>query len=117
MHDFAIATEHEETAHHFFDLLDDELTMPMNRLGLITLFNGVDITQSRYYVKISCETYLDKISKHHLENWMHELKMVTTSRPLPIPVTESFMKAFNSAIGDPTESVQKAVETEYKFAY
>jgi hypothetical protein len=27
--DFAIATEHEETAHHFFDLLDDELTMPM----------------------------------------------------------------------------------------
>lgn len=114
--DFAIATEHEETAHHFFDLLDDKLTMPMKRLGLITLFNGVDITQSRYYVKISCETYLDKISKHHLDNWMNDLKMVT-SRPLPIPATESFMKTFDSTVGDPTESVQKALENEYKFAY
>lgn len=27
------------------------------------------------------------------------------------------MKAFDSAAGDPTESVQKALETEYKFAY
>jgi hypothetical protein len=27
--DFAMAMEHEETAHHFFNLLDDELTMPM----------------------------------------------------------------------------------------
>jgi hypothetical protein len=44
--DFAIATANEETAHYFFDLLDDELTMPMKRLGLITLFNGVDILQS-----------------------------------------------------------------------
>jgi hypothetical protein len=44
--DFAIATANEETAHYFFDLLDDELTMSMKRLGLITLFNGVDILQS-----------------------------------------------------------------------
>jgi hypothetical protein len=114
--DFALATEHEETAHHFFDILDDELTMPMKRLGLITLFNGVDITQSRYYVKISCETYLDKVSKRHLDLWMKDLKM-TTIRPLPMPATESFMKAFDAALGDPTESVQKDLEKEYQFAY
>jgi hypothetical protein len=47
---------------------------------------------------------------------MNDLKMVT-SRPLPIPATESFMKTFDSAVGDPTESVQKALENEYKFAY
>lgn len=87
----------------------------MKHLGLITLFNGVDITQSCYYIKISCETYLDKMSKRHLENWMHDLKMITTC-PL-LPTTESFMKAFDSVIGNPREEVQRALEEEYKFAY
>jgi hypothetical protein len=39
--DFAIACESEETAHHLIDILDDELTMPMKRLGFIKLFNGI----------------------------------------------------------------------------
>jgi hypothetical protein len=47
---------------------------------------------------------------------MNDLKMVT-SRPLPIPATELFMKAFNSAVGNPTESVQKALENKFKLAY
>jgi hypothetical protein len=58
--DFALATENEETAQYFFDVLDDKLTMPMKRLGLITLFNGVDVLQTNYYVKNSCQTYLEK---------------------------------------------------------
>lgn len=108
VNDFAIATAEEETAHQFFDMIDDELTMPMKCLGLITLFNGVDITQCRYYIKISCKTYLDR----HPEHWMNDMK-VLTSRPLPMPATESFMKAFDSTISDPTEAVQKALEKEY----
>jgi hypothetical protein len=114
--DFAIATANEETAHYFLDMLDDELTMPMKRLGLITLFNRVDVLQSRYFVKISRETYLDKVSKRHLENWMNDMKIMT-HRPLPMPSTDTFVKSFGSAIGDPNESVQKALEKEYKFAY
>lgn len=118
MDDFTIATANEETAHHFFDLLDNELTMPMKRLGLITLFNGVDILQSRYFVKISCETYLDKVLKWHLENWMNGMKIIT-HWPLPMPSTstDSFLKTFDSAVGDPWESTQKALEKEYQFAY
>ncbi|KAL7512029.1 hypothetical protein ACHAXN_009117 [Cyclotella atomus] len=114
--DFAIATANEETAHYFFDLLDDELTMPRKRLGLITLFNGVDILQSRYFVKISCETYLDKVSKRHLENWMNKMKIMA-HRPLPMPSADSFIKSFDRATGDPSDSVQKALEKEFKFAY
>jgi hypothetical protein len=84
--DFAIATENEETAKQFFDILDDKLTMPMKRLGLITLFNGVDVIQSKHFVKISCQTYIEKISKRHLQNWMNDMKMYTY-RPLPMPAT------------------------------
>jgi hypothetical protein len=114
--DFAIATDKEETAHHFFDLLDDELTMPMKRLGLVSLFNGIDVIQSKYFIKISCKTYLEKISKRHLENWMPEFK-ITTHRPLPRPATESFIRAFDKATGDPDKEVQANLEKEFKFAY
>jgi hypothetical protein len=114
--DFALAMENEETAQYFFDVLDDKLTMPMKRLGLITLFNGVDVLQTNYYVKNSCQTYLEKISKHHLENRMPDFKMIT-HRPLPMPATESFIKAFDAAVGDPDETVQKDLKKEFMFGY
>jgi hypothetical protein len=114
--DFALATQSEETAHHFFDLLDDELTMPMKRLGLISLFNGMDVLQTKYYIKISCQTYIEKMSKRHLEGWMDNLKL-SAYMPTPMPTTDSFMKSFDTAVGDPDEKVQKALEKEYKFGY
>jgi hypothetical protein len=54
--DFVIACKSAEIAHKFYDLIDDHLSMPIKRMGLVTLFNGIDVLQSRYYVKISCET-------------------------------------------------------------
>lgn len=90
--------------------------MPMKRLGLITLFNGVDVVQSKYFIKISCKTYLEKVSKRHLDNWMPDFK-ITTQRPLPMPATESFMKAFDKAVGDPDKAVQAQLEKDNKFGY
>jgi hypothetical protein len=85
--------------------------MPMKHLGLITLFSGIDILKTKYYLNISCQTYLEKISVRHLENWMDELKMIT-HRPLPMPATESFIKAFNAAVGDPDPKIQKRIWKE-----
>jgi hypothetical protein len=48
--DFAVATDDEESAHWIFDKVDDGLSMPIRRMGLISLFNGVDVLQSRYYM-------------------------------------------------------------------
>ena len=115
--DFALATQNPETAHEFFDLIDDKLKMPMKRFGLVTLFNGVDILQSRYYVKMSVQTYLEKISDKHLEAWMNDDLKDMVNRPLPMPATESFKKSFETAVGDPDEKVQHKLEKEYKFKY
>lgn len=107
--DFALATASEETAHHFLHLLDNKLTMPMKRLGLISLFNGIDILQSKYFIKISCQTYIEKMAKRHLDFWMRDLKM-TTFKPM-----KSFMKSFDTAVRDPDKKVQANLEKEYKF--
>ena len=41
--DFAVAATSEKITSRVFDLIDDHLTIPLKRLGLITLFNGLDI--------------------------------------------------------------------------
>jgi hypothetical protein len=116
--DIALATTLPEIAHKFFDLFNDKLTMPMKRMGVITLFNGVDILQSRYYIKMSCETYIEKMSTKHLSEWMTDSCFRDMSnRPLPIPTVETFLKNFNTIPGDPDKKVQEQLAKEFKFAY
>ena len=64
--DFALACRSAITAHKFYNMVDDHLSNPIKRMGLVTLFNGIDILQSRYYVKISCETYIKKFCMKYL---------------------------------------------------
>jgi hypothetical protein len=37
--------------------------------------------------------------------------------PLPIPMHDTFMKAFLSTDGDPDETMQKALQDKHKFGY
>jgi hypothetical protein len=54
--DFAIAAPDQRTSDILMDLVDDELTMPIKRQGLLDMYNGVDVTQTRHYIKIDCHT-------------------------------------------------------------
>ena len=63
--DFAVATKHESTATSLIKEIDSHMTIQIKDLGLITRYNGVDITQSKYYIKISNETYINKLLKEH----------------------------------------------------
>ena len=46
MDNFVFAAADEEIYNHVFDLLDDHLTLPLKRLGRVTLFNGIDVEQT-----------------------------------------------------------------------
>jgi hypothetical protein len=99
-------------------MFDDELTMPMKRMGLVNLFNGIDVLQSRYFIKIYAKTYIEKMSQHHLDTWMNENQLRDmTNRPLPIPTNDTFLKSFQTATGDPDEKVQAKLKDKYKFGY
>ena len=56
MDDFAIAAPDQHTADILMDLLDDQLTMPIKRQGLLDMFNGVDVMQTKHHIKIDCHT-------------------------------------------------------------
>ncbi len=66
--DFAVASKHESTATSLINDIDSHMTIQIKDLGLLTKYNSVDIIQSKYYIKISNETYIDKLLKEH--NWL-----------------------------------------------
>jgi hypothetical protein len=114
--DFEFVTPSIELANSFYDAIDDHLSMPIKRQGLVTLFNGIDILQTRHYIKLSAETYIEKMGAKYLEVWRKEVQMMA-ERPPPILTHESFLKAFNMAVGDKDTLIQKELQDRYKLGY
>ena len=104
--DFAISAPSQRIANHILDLIDNKLTILMKRQGLVTLYNGLDIIQTRDYIKVSCDTYIDRISNIHLDHgWMKSY--LISDRPTPLPTTPQFMKALQTDEGDPDPIAQR----------
>ncbi len=84
--DFAIAAPDEKTADILLDLIDDQLSIPIKRQGLLDMFNGINVTQTQDYIKIDCHTYIDKFCEKYTNSWLHKVPM-TENRPTPSPLT------------------------------
>jgi hypothetical protein len=114
--DFAISAPSQRIANHLLDLINDKLSIPMKCQGLVTLYNGLDILQTREYINVSCETYIDCISNIHLDHgWMKSYLILDC--PTPLPTTQQFMKALQTEEGDPNPIAKKALEKKMGFSY
>ena len=60
-------------------MIQDHMINPLNNLGTIKKFNGVNIDQTQSFNHVHCETCINKIVKHH--NWQHEQTRV---KPIPM---------------------------------
>ena len=68
--DFIITAKSMTTCQAIRKEIQGHMANPLNDLGVIKHFNGVDIVQTRHYVKVHCETYLARICEHH--GWTNE---------------------------------------------
>ena len=50
--------------------LQKKLTFPLNFLGTVQKFNGVDVDQTKHFNDIHCWTFIDKVVTHH--QWENE---------------------------------------------
>jgi hypothetical protein len=114
--DFAIACSNESTVKKLLDMLDDKLTIPLKRMGLLDLYNGLDVIQTRDYIKINCSMYIKHICEKHLANWMRNFD-VPTGRPTPLTGCESFIKTFLLATGNPDPKQQELLAKTMEFGY
>jgi hypothetical protein len=116
VNDFAISAPSQCIANHHLDLIDDKLLIPMKRQGLVTLYNGLDILQTRDYIKVLCKMYINQISNIHLDQgWMKSY--LISDQPTPLPTTPLFMKALQTKEGNPDPVVQRALEKKMGFSY
>lgn len=114
--DFAIAAPDERTANILFDMIDDALTIPMKRQGYLDMYNGIDVIQTRDYIKISSKSFIVKICEKYLTTWMHNFT-TTEDRPTPLPTDPNWFKKFNAAVGNPDPKVQAKLAKTMQLTY
>ena len=114
--DFAIAAPDAKTANILLDMIDDKLKIPVKRQGYLDMYNGIDVLQTRHYIKISVRSFIDKVFEHHLSTWMKST-YPSPARSTPLPTDATFMKKFNSSTGDPDPKLQQKLAKTMQLNY
>ena len=110
--DFAISGSSPEECNKVRETIQKQMANELHDLGIIQRFNGLDIHQTRHYLKISCELYIDKIVSHH--NWQHEK---AADRPVPMKNDAAYQATIELATAPETEKEQKELEKAMGFSY
>lgn len=108
--DFAIATMQQQTADHIISEINKHLRLPIHNLGVISRYNGVDIEQTKFYVKLHCSKYLNKMLSSH--GWLN-----SPPTRLPFPSDNQYLKQLQEAATPSTEHEQRALEHKMGFKY
>ena len=110
---FCVSCEDRETAKHVIAAINAKMTIDVKELGLISRFNGVDVEQTRYYIKLSNEVYLNKIFKNH--PWL-ESETPVGDFPIPMRTDNTYLHDLESA--EPlSEKDRNELEMALGFSY
>ena len=85
----------------------------MKDLGIITMYNGLDIQQTRFFIKVSCSTYIKKIIKAHNRDTPSRSSPVNP----PLPSNKSFIQELESTEGPTEPSASKQLSIDMNFKY
>ena len=112
--DFAISCEDKATAMDVIKRINDKMTIEVKELGLIDRFNGVDILQTKHFVKLFNKTYIEKILLRH--QWIHDDTSYDHNYPIPMLSDSTYQRKLEQQ-HIPTEQEIHALELEMGFGY
>ena len=113
--DFAISCEDKNTALEIIESINKSLTINVKELGMISRFNGVDILQSRNFIKLSNETYIDKVLENH-QKWLKNATPLPSIRPIPMRDNTEYIREIENS--SPLDSTEKdLLEEDIGFTY
>ena len=113
---FAIAAPDAKTVDILLDMIDNKLKIPVKGQGYLDMYNGINVLQTRHYIKISVRLFVDKDFEHHLSTWMKPA-YPSPDRSTPLPTDATFMKKFNSSTGDPDPLAQQKLAKTMQLNY
>ena len=117
--DFAAGSADKQTADTFFQILRQHVECEYNAMGVKTeegmyeRYNGIDIIQTRDYVKVGCESYIDRMLLSH--GWENPSKKTPETT---VPINPRVVDGLMQLEGPPDKSVEaKALAKEHGFSY
>jgi hypothetical protein len=106
--DFAVACSDTAISKEIIRQVGAQLQVPLNDLGTLTKFNGLDILQTRDYIKIYCKSFLDKVLKQH--GWEETIKQ---HNPIPMRNDTAYHAQLESATLPATADDAKQLQEEH----
>ncbi len=110
--DFIIAAKDLSVCQSIRQEIQGFMANPLNDLGIIKRFNGVDIEQTRHYVKVHCVKYLERIVTHH--GWTNEK---AANLPLPMKTDTAYQATLQLADGPDDPKDRQILEDTMGFSY
>jgi hypothetical protein len=110
--DFIIGAKSMDLCLEIKQQIQDNMVNLLNQLGIIKRFNGLDIQQTRDYIKISYPTYIDKIVEHH--GWQNEM---TANLPLPMRNDSVYQANMELSYGPDDIKEQQELERQMGSSY
>jgi hypothetical protein len=115
--DFAIATKNGKTAAQLIEEINTHLRLPIHILGEVTRFNGMDIYQTKHYVKISGHKYITKLVQIYPSLSNTSTKPIAGGK-LPFTSDASYLtKLIHQQTDETTEDEQTALELKMGINY
>jgi len=109
--DFAIASDTRAVAEYIVLEIDKRVSTTSKDIG--TKYNGVDILQSRDYIKLYCESYIDKILLSH--GWSVPSPNESNCHNM-VPLSPDAVSRLQSLVG-PLENLAEHLELEKKMKF
>ena len=110
--DFLIAAKNIETCQRIRHDIQQLMKNPLNDLGIIKRFNGIDTVQTKHYIKIHGATYITKIIEHH--GWQNEK---AANLPIPMRTDSAYQAQIQLEEGPTDPQAQKELEKQMGFNY
>ena len=108
--DFAVASANRSAAEALINAVNEKMRIEVKHLGLIDRFNGMDIQQSRYFVKLTCKKYLKKMVKGH-----EDLLKVVPANPVPLPADSAYIRNLETAI--PPQTIPEKLQLKQTMGF
>jgi hypothetical protein len=109
--DFSISSEHAITAKAIYDDIHEYCSL-IQEQGPVKLIYGIDILQSRHYIKVSLESYINTM----IEEYPFLQNVPTTDRP-SAPLTEETLRAMELASPPQGSGMKDKLQKEQGFNY
>jgi Reverse transcriptase (RNA-dependent DNA polymerase) len=110
--DFLISAKTLAIAEEVRQQIQSKMTNELNDLGIIKRFNGMDVDQTKHFVKLSCHTYIDKVIKHH--GWENEKH---AHKPIPMRTESKYLSDLETNEGPEDVRAQQDLERQMGFNY